>query len=78
MAVHRPAAAASIQPLAQELPYAAGAAVKRKKIRKSGFSSCSQTCVGFSYCVFIECLQVGVLGGKESNIDTTAPAIIIT
>ena len=28
---YRPAAAAPIQPLAWELPYAAGAAVKRKK-----------------------------------------------
>ena len=31
---HRPAAAALIQPLAQELPYAAGMALKRKKRKK--------------------------------------------
>ena len=31
---HRPAAAAVIQPLAQELQYAAGVAIKRKKKKK--------------------------------------------
>ena len=32
---HRPAASALIQPLAWELPYAMGAAIKRKKIHNS-------------------------------------------
>ena len=34
---HRPAARAPIQPLAWELPYAAGAALKRRKKRKKNF-----------------------------------------
>ena len=34
VAVHRPAAAAPIRLLAQELPYATGAAIKKKKKKK--------------------------------------------
>ena len=34
VAVHRPAAASPIQPLVQELPYAAGMDIKRKKRSK--------------------------------------------
>ena len=40
---HRPAAAASIQPLARELPYAAGAAPKRKKF-KNGIMMVEKIC----------------------------------
>ena len=35
---HRPAAASLILPLAWELPYAAGAALKRKKKKKLSFN----------------------------------------
>ena len=40
---HRPAVAAPIQPLAWELPYAAGAALKRKRKKNAVWPSKSQT-----------------------------------
>ena len=40
---HRPAAVALIQPLAQELPYDAGAAIKRKKRKKENCQKLKHT-----------------------------------
>ena len=60
---HRLAAAAPILPLAQELPYAAGAAVKRKKEEKKDALQCRAQCNSIPPPVMLEYVP-GFLGGK--------------
>ena len=45
---HRPAAAAAIQPLAQELPYVTGGTVNRKKKKKT-YTTCENALVTLLY-----------------------------
>ena len=56
---HRPTAAAPIRPLAWELPYAAGAALKKKK----------KSSMGLYYEL------VSMLGSGESEEEVTIPAL---
>ena len=71
---YRPAAAAPIQPLAWELPCAAGAALKRQKIKDIEYASLCYTAGPWLVIYFIES-RVYVLVPQTSSLSLPATCL---